>query len=110
MMVPSSSPFQVLLKSKAVWGEKSCSFLNYSLLGADRNNTVFIGFTFFRGRFHSFCTVQLPKMICCELCTFFFAVICLLGFVETTGACSFVKWLINASKELFPPSQKQKVQ
>lgn len=109
MMVPSSSPFQVLLKSKAVRGEKSCSFLNFSLLGADGNNSIHTIYVLQRQiSLFLYCST---KMICCELCTFFFAVICiLLGFVETTGACSFVKWLANASKELSPPSQQQKVQ
>lgn len=83
MMVPSISPFPVLLKRKAVRGlpppNEELLILNYCLLGADykrKKKAVFKGFKFFRNIFLFFHTVLLPKLICGEYCTFVF-VLCL---------------------------------
>lgn len=105
MMVPSLSPFPVLLKLKVVWGCYTAAlfFLFFELVSAEsrfwggKKNTCSIHKICFSGAYFIFHTVLLLQIICCEFCTFVVIVCCgfcrdnrglMLCFVKTAKRCS----------------------
>lgn len=106
MMVPSLSPFPVLLKLKVVWGCYTAAlfFLFFELVsaesrffGGEKKNTCSIHKICFSGAYFIFHTVLLLQIICCEFCTFV-VIVCrgfcrdnrglMLCFVKTAKRCS----------------------
>lgn len=115
MMVPSLSPFPVLLKLKVVWGCYTAAlFFLFFWTGIcweqilEKKNTCSIHKICFSGAYFIFHTVLLLQIICCEFCTFV-VIVCrefcrdnrglMLCFVKTAKRCS------PTSEELHPPKK-----